>query len=201
MKQFLLLSFLSFSLCSMAQIPAGTKTFGGNLGFYVSKNDYPNNESSNVSLYVNPRFGKAVKDNMVKGIGFSYQFQQNNSTGQAISTTHDVGVQLFKQKYLPLGNAFMVFGEGSVGANYRWLKKSINAGSVSAALGAGLAYNANKKMMFTLSFPDAVSAYVGYNEATYNNNGMGISKATGYNAGLRSTVSLSNLQFGILLLR
>jgi hypothetical protein len=201
MRQLLLLSFLTISFCSFSQIPAGSRLLGGNLGFSLSKSDYPNNETSNVSFYVSPRFGKAVKDNVVKGIGFVYQVQQYEATGQALSTTHQIGLELFKQQYLPIGNSFMVFGEGNIGANYGWLKKTTRSGSISAGLGAGLAYRAKQKLMFTLSFPNAVSAFVGYNQIEYNNGAMPTSTAKVYNAGFRSTVSLNNLQFGIQLLR
>jgi len=199
MKHILLLSFLFLSFFSYGQIASGTRTLGGNVGFSVNKSNDPNNNSI-ASFYINPRFGKARKENQVIGAGLFYQFQQNNAVNQAIVTQHQLGLQAFKQKYLPLGKGFMAFGEGTIGASYSWQRKYTAAATISAGLGAGLAYKANKKMMLTVSFPNAVSAYVGYNKFEYASNTNSTSTFTYYSAGLRSTVAINNLQFGVVLL-
>ena len=145
MKSFILaLSFLAFSCIAVAQIPAGTKLLGGNIGYSNQKFYNGVNEQKNSSLFLNPRFGWATKENVVSGIELSYSYNKSKFSSQPSVTGHAIGVSYFKQKYLPLVNSFMVFGEGSLGADYGWRKNDYKSYGVNAGLGGGIAYKAGK---------------------------------------------------------
>jgi hypothetical protein len=69
MKSILLvLSSVMVSMVAVAQIPAGTKLFGGHAGVFYSKSEQPFNNVTNVSFNISPRIAKATKDNVVRGI-------------------------------------------------------------------------------------------------------------------------------------
>jgi hypothetical protein len=191
----LILTFLSICITtvSLAQIAAGTKSIGGSFSFGHQEQESNSGDNRSTFISINPRFGKAVKDNLVNGVVFSYSFSQQSST----SAAHSIGFGVYRQKYLPLGNSFMVYGEGNLGASYGWRKSYHKAYSISAGLGAGLAYNASDRLLLTLALPNALNGYVYYHENVLNNT----AKSRSFGAGINSVVPFREMQFGILLMR
>ena len=195
MKSLILsMSFLAFSFIAIGQIPVGTKLLGGNIGLGIQKIEQSSHVNRSISFVISPKVGKAVKDNVVNGGGLNYSFSERKQSNQPTYTSQNVGLYLFKQKYLPIGKAFMVFGEGNIGAGYGWDNDITNSYNLFAGLGAGLAYNASNKMLLTLSVPNIVYASTGFQKS------RGVDGFT-FNAGLYTTASINNLQAGILLMR
>jgi hypothetical protein len=84
-----------------------------------------------------------------------------------------------------------------MGGSYGWRSSTYRSYTISSGLGAGLAYNANNRLLLTLGFPNAVNAYINYQETQINST----NKSTYFAAGVNSVVSFQAMQFGILLMR
>jgi hypothetical protein len=198
MKALLLALFtLCIAIVSNAQIPAGTRLIGGSLGFIHQEHENGSNSvNKSTTVNINPTFGRAVKDNKVNGFSLAYSYNRLKS-GSPSFTNQSVGAGIFRQKYLPLGNSFMAFGEGNLAASYTWRKSDYKSYALIAGFGAGLAYNANNRLLLTVSLPNAVNVYVNYSEEKYALNSQ---KNTGFSLGVNSRVSFQTMQFGILLM-
>ena len=92
----------------------------------------------------------------------------------------------------------MAFGSGRIGGGYSLGNNNYKSYNVAAGLGAGLAYNANDRLLITLSLPDVVSAYVNYSTEDFTNTSDRIRT---FNTGINSNVSFQTFQAGILFMR
>ncbi len=194
---------------SYAQIEKGKTFIGGSVGFTNSKNEnsvtsYSKNNGWNIS----PQIGKAIKQNLIVGVQLVAGRSINETSGFAgvnKNTSANYGLGFFARKYYPIGNKFMLFGEGSISGNSITgdsktgiVKTADNSGwGINLNIAPGITYNVSKKLWLEASLTNLLNA--GYANATtkqLSNSGQTLSesKSTAFNAG----VSISGLQdFGI----
>lgn len=170
MKIYLLAVCVFISSLVHAQINKGTIFLGGDLGFSSStyKTDNPSdNTYQNVSSFnFSPSVGWVVKENTVVGgrINLSflkYKYSQNPSNANSI------GAAIYVRKYLPLGKAFYLFGDASLGgqSNYRKiLNNNIpeyfsteNGYSITAGIYPGISYQIKKCLFLEMALTNLVT--------------------------------------------
>ena len=108
------LLFLSF--IGNAQIKKGFKLLGGSFSFQTGESQYdniPNTNSKNMSVYLGPMFGIAIRENLVAGVRLTYGQQTSKQAGgNAKNVTNIYGGEVFARKYLPIANKIYLVGEG-----------------------------------------------------------------------------------------
>ena len=124
MKKVFILSFffIAISVSLSAQIKKGSTLFGIDFGFNGSnfKQVYAGNEikSSSTGFNTSLLYGKAVKENLFAGGGFSYslsKYKQGNP--QTEQTIKNYGASVWARKYFPVFGPFYAFVNGSLYAS------------------------------------------------------------------------------------
>jgi hypothetical protein len=216
-RKFLLLSVMLFCyIISQAQIHKGAVLLGGNLGFGIQSNSSSNQGSvsakqTNISL--TPAFGKAVKENVVIGADFTYDYHKNayDITVNDMKSTA-VGGGVFVRKYKYLGNNFYLFGQGRIGANsitqessyftgQNYVKVTTKGYAVAAGFYPGISYAVTNKLHLETGFSNLV--YVNFSHvktsnqynapAEYKTNsftfGSSLSNFSGFTLGIRFLIN------------
>jgi len=183
------LPFLVASLCvtiiAKAQITKGTVLIGSNLSYITSNFSDSLNELEQSSFNFAPSVGVAVKENVVIGLR---AYLGTGKTKYGISNpeykTNLYGAGLFVRRYVPLGKAVYLFGEGELygilnngkqtGSGFKYTLKETRAG---LSLYPGISYVVSKHFQLEAGLNNLVA--IEYkntkNETSYANT---VTKAT-----------------------
>src|SRR5688500_14694907 len=103
--QLLIASSLFIVSTANAQISKGSILLGGNLSFSSVKSE-DGIKQPNLNLNLSPSIGKAIKENLIVGVGLGYSRYRNGPKGSEIEYSNKYGGDLFVRKYYPLGRNF-----------------------------------------------------------------------------------------------
>ncbi|MES2774329.1 MAG: outer membrane beta-barrel protein [Bacteroidota bacterium] len=222
MKKKLLLpvAFLSLlSITTKAQIEKGQKILSGGISFNAGKNESDTvAEQKSFNVLFSPSIGKAIKNNLVVGIGLiagggntrNESFANKNVEK---SKQWTAGARVFLNKYFPLGKGFSFLGGVGTGYSHSDNKYERTGTSITTTiittksnefqLGAnvGLVYAFNKKWMANFNLNNLVNFGVGQQQIetktgatsfTQKHKNIGVSSVLNYGN------VLSNMAFGFM---
>lgn len=115
MKKALRLAIIAclFTTVSNAQIAKGSLLLGTDLGFSSSKASDSIQQNKQSSFSFSPSIGFAVKENTVLGLQvYSGMGKTQYYLSYPVYKTTTYGAGIFLRRYLPLGKAVYLFGEG-----------------------------------------------------------------------------------------
>jgi len=210
-KYFYLLAASLLVFCTgRAQINKGDLLLGGALSFQQQNSDpvLPNNDNATI-IGVIPSFGKAIQENLVVGVNFSYLYTKYGEADgvHPLYTARGANYRLtfFVRRYKDLGHNFSMFLEGDLGPGYSRGKGSYEGSSqldvdgksysVYAGLSGGVAYRLNHRWMLETGFQDL--AYANYGQSEYKGTGIAAPwKADYFALGTSLSKPLSNFVIG-----
>jgi hypothetical protein len=208
MKQkFLLVLICIFSLVAstQAQINKGSVWLGGNIGYSETKTKFESFTGADVkSISFKPAAGKAIKENLIAGVTFTYTKTTTINDGPANyyrkQTEKNIGGGVFLRKYVPVVSRLYIFGEAA--AAYKNLKSTLSdpnapnnktntkGWDAAISLTPGVSYAINNKLQLETGFNSLFSTVYGKSKTTSANPDLrGTSKvfATGINLENEST--------------
>ena len=194
-KIFLFCLCSALAISSFAQIPKGTKLYGVGAGFRYERNNDNLQVQKITSFHITPSVAKAIKENVVQGANISFDYWKRKIGATTQFESYNIGANVFRQKYIPLGKSFSVYGQGNLGLSGGWGSYENFSLGASTSVGAGLAYNSKNKWLLFLALPNAIGAGVGY--GNYKS-GIGTDKVFSFN--LNTSASFSSLEFGVRLM-
>jgi hypothetical protein len=171
MKKFILVSIVSFCICSVSfsQINKGSIFLGGSASVYSDKDEAgTDQETKTTNWLITPQIGKAVATNKIVGLfltfGQSGYKQTSSAPGSAKTESTGSGGGFFYRSYYPLNQRFFLFGNAGLGmsfareertnyngtTNYIYYKNKSTTGSLS--LTPGISFAAGKKLHLEASF-------------------------------------------------
>lgn len=124
----LIIAVLSCCATSKAQILKGATWLGGSVSFSSEVIKSDPSKIANTNYYLNPAFGKAVKENQVVGAELELSYGKSKTDNGTLqlknSEEYTVGAAAFKRWYKPLGKNFYLFGHlrGGISWNDRNVK-------------------------------------------------------------------------------
>ncbi len=170
MKYCIAILLLSISNLSNAQIKRNSILLGGQLSYFNDRNQSENSTQNYESGRIGISIGKAIKENSVVGINFTYtpNKQENMHSGLDSFTTKSNRYEIggFYREYKNIGKEFYFFGQvdgayitGNQKEDYTGNSKdvTITQNGGFASLTIGLSYNIFKKMQVELSIPNLIS--------------------------------------------
>lgn len=187
-KTFTFFTVLYFiSQPAFAQFTKGQKLVGGNISFATNSGSYtPNFDNRNVYhnsttvIGVNPSIAKFSSATTLYGLGIVYYFNHYFNKEEAPDNgnsfkdnSHSGGINIFFQRFIPLGKNFFftIFSGGT--ALYTYEKRAdfvskatskIKGYSIAANLAPGLSYKINKRFLFDAFLNNLL--YAGYQHST-----------------------------------
>lgn len=185
-KYFYLLAAGLLLFCTgRAQINKGDLLLGGALSFQQQNSDpiIPNQDKATI-IGVIPSFGKAVRENLVVGINFSFVYaryrEANGSPPLYTARGANYRLSFFVRQYKDLGNNFSLFLEGDLGPGYGWGKSGYDGSNpltvdnrsygIYAGLSGGVAYRLTHRWMLETGFQNL--AYANYGQSKYEGTGI-----------------------------
>lgn len=182
---FLLAAGLLLFCAGRAQINKGDLLLGGALSFQQQNSDpiIPNHDKE-TTIGVIPSFGKAIRENLVVGINFSYVYaryrEANGFPPLYTARGENYRLSFFVRGYKDLGHNFSIFLEGDLGPGYSWGKGNYEGSSqlvedsrswgVFAGLSGGVAYRLTHRWMLETGFQNL--AYANYGQSNYKGTGI-----------------------------
>lgn len=203
---------------SHAQFETGQKLIGGNVSFSTNSGNFPNGFDNRYSYYssitniaINPSVATFYKPTALRGAGIIYAYSRYTSKFDtaynyiynAKYITQSAGINLFWQRFIPLGNNFYFtiytggsilynFGKQSEPTNNATIKNS--GYSISAGVSPGISYKINNRFLFDASLANILSAGFQHSNTT-NNYPLPQTIKTHYNS-FNLSSSLSNTSLG-----
>lgn len=193
MKNKIVLAFacsIAIASTAHAQIKKGSVLLGGSFGIGTEKTKYENSgiepaNSKNNSYSISPSAGKAVRDNLVLGIGLHYIYKENENMEQSFNHGHIVGAGVFLRQYWEVLKRFYLFGEGQLGGFYAKEKTTApdnfesNSKSYLIEFGItpGISFAVSNKVHLESSFMNLLSARYVHSKVE-NKAGSGITRNT-----------------------
>ena len=154
---------------SNAQIKNSSILLGGQLSYYSNKSDIDNFDQKFESGRIGISIGKAIKENSVIGINFTYSpYKQNNvlsgqDTFSTVYNRYDIGA--FYRGYKNIGKEFYFFSQvdgayitGNQKDDYftsEDVTSTLRGGF--ASLSVGISYNLFEKMQLELILPNLIN--------------------------------------------
>lgn len=193
-----ILLFALASYCTIetaqAQIRKGAILLGGSIGFSNSKSDNevsPDNKTT--TLNISPAIGKAIKDNLMIGVGLSYNnIRETNNISFKEGKTSNYGGAIFIRRYVPIINRLYIIGEGLAAfSRYRSKTDWSNATSDASVKGwnagltftPGISFAVNNKLHLETGFNNLLS--IQYQKRKYGSSGFGYpTKSKSFSAGV-----------------
>jgi hypothetical protein len=132
--------------------------------------------SRSTNLYINPSFGKAIKDNLVLGFDINYGHSLSQPDTVNKSTQNSFGAGIFVRRYKPLGNGFYLFGQSELSGSFNHTKfKNTNGNpgydenhndgyNFTLQFYPGIAYAINRRWQIETSLPNFLN--VNYSHAS-----------------------------------
>ena len=205
MKKVFILSFffIAISVSLSAQIKKGSTLFGIDFGFNGSnfKQVYSGNEikSSSTGFNTSLLYGKAVKENLFAGGGFSYslsKYKQGNP--QTEQTIKNYGASVWARKYFPVFGPFYAFVNGSLYAsignneNPNSNPGKTNSFGLGVSLDPGISLQLKKSFYLDASLTNLANIYYNHtkgeqtdisgNSVTQTSSSYGFSTSLGNNS-------------------
>ena len=207
MKQiYALLLFICIYSVANAQVKKGDIVLGGNLGYSdeasTGQTSPPTSITSN-SLYLNPSLGKAIRDNLVLGIGISYSHSSSKVDNAGTLTDNQTGnsgsLGVFIRRYKPIGAGFSLFGQAGLSGNYTHsnemqpgatdLGAHANTYGFALNLYPGIAYALNRRWQLETSLPNFFLINYGHTKETQQFTGQPDLTSTNHNFGISSSLT------------
>jgi hypothetical protein len=203
------------TVASSAQIKKGSIFLGGDLGFSGGSTkpveNMPVTESKSTGFNISPLVGKAIKDNLIAGVGLYYSsntLKQTAPNAVNKSTTNYYGGNVWLRKYYDLSKSFYLFLNTSLNVNISDQKTDYNPGpnlskakgfGINANIYPGVAYQMRKRFFLEASLNNLVS--LNYGRTKYErkdelgNNSSYISKNYGFSSSIAN--GTNPLQIGV----
>jgi hypothetical protein len=216
MKSTFILSVLFlFSFSLSAQIKKGAIFLGGDLGFSGGSikpvENTPVLESESTGFNISPVVGKAIKDNLIAGVGLYYSannLKQTAPNSVSEDKTNYYGGNVWLRKYYTLSKSFYLFLNSGLNVNVRKKRTEFNqvpnsskatGFGVSANINPGVAYQMRKNFFLEASLNNLVS--LNYVRTRYEaKNGLGLTSSyITKNYGISSSIANATnpLQIGM----
>jgi hypothetical protein len=162
MKKQLLFSAILFlfTIVVNAQVKKGSLFLGGSISsFFETTKSGTAPEVRQHAITISPVVGKAIKDNLVIGASFEFDFNKYYSPTSAKGYTYGAGI--FARKYKNIGNSgFYIFGQGNFGGDYSRQKTAGMADfthiNIYASAYPGLSYAVTKKLHLETGFNNLI---------------------------------------------
>jgi hypothetical protein len=178
-------------LVTNAQFERGQKLIGGNVSVAsVSGNStqaFDNRSTyhvSNTGALINPSISKFYKPTLLRGVGLIYSYGNylnkeelpDNGNGYKYYS-HSAGINIFSQRFIPLGNNFFFTFQISGTFLYSFAKQSdfitkaftkSNGYSLTAGLAPGISYKINNRFLFDAFLSNLLSAGYSHSNAVTN---------------------------------
>jgi hypothetical protein len=224
-KIYLLVTFFMAVLISQAQIKKGGILLGGNVGFSTQSGS-PGDPATSytttaTSFFLNPSYGKAVRDNLLIGFDLSYSGSKNYSDQNLVNPgqtftgrIHDYGAGFFVRRYKNLGSGFSLFLQGRLGVFYQKqtdentnstaTDPDVNSKEYIVNLGfyPGISYAVSRRVQLETGFQNLIYAQYSHQRETFQEQGSVPSdfKQNNFSLGTSLSNSLSGFVVGVRIL-
>jgi hypothetical protein len=184
-----LVCIFSLAASTQAQINKGSVWLGGNIGYSESDNKTQAMGNTNIkTISFKPAAGKAIKENLIAGVTFSYSKTTNKTDGGVLyarkQTERNIGGGVFLRQYVPVVSRLYIFGQADAG--YNKLKTTVDetnnlnvpatkritntkGWSAGISLTPGVSYAINNKLHLETGFNSLFSAVYGKSKTTSDN--------------------------------
>jgi hypothetical protein len=157
-KALLLTTVLAFiTAIACAQIPKGRTLLGGTLSFSQA-NDHPANNASypgkQRNVYINPSFGKVIKENLIVGLEGSFYFHNQkygSTTNETVYKNRSYGGNVFVRQYVPLLKRFYFYAQASAGGSKNKQSQIYNDQTYSNTEGWGASVSLNPGLTYAIT--------------------------------------------------
>jgi hypothetical protein len=210
-KLFTLSLFIYLTFSSSAQISKGSLLLGGDFSAFTQTQKQNLQKNNNNGVYFSPLIGKAVKNNLIKGVYLQLGYRTNENISNQLSNktkNSDYGAGIFIRKYSGINNNFYGFLQGNLGFSYNKNKNesatTLNENKqrfVGVNLSPGLSYKVSGKLHLEAGLREIAS--LGYSVMKSRNvvsTTSSDSKTNSFSVSTSLNNFSSNLYFGFRLL-
>jgi hypothetical protein len=191
---------------SKAQFDVGQKVIGGNLSFTSNTSEnISTGRTKNTGWNFNFSKAKFYKPNVLRGTGITYGYSKNSQKYTAVNNfdndyySHAVGINIFSQRFIPLGKQFFFTLQTGGTAFYNSGKHTTTSDNTSSktdgfsigfGLAPGVSYRISERFLFDAFLSNFLAVSYAYQSTKSNSlQPQQTSKFHNHNFNLSSTFS------------